>query len=234
MANVKENAVQNESALTRLSSIPDTQGITKYNMYYTTSRMNVTLHKGHASAPAVFYGHTDCSLTKAHFCLRRGDAKTSPMVAFAKVFMTSRHMQLGRGDYHKQQETSNQFALDDLRRAKNLFCRSDYQFSTAQGSNNPDKKAEFDWRKDRSKIAKTVYECCDSNGRTVAKMSSGGAFNWSKGGEIEVADDLDAGSTEMMLMSALAIWFMEALAYQSIFRGYASGKEDSSSMSKEA
>ncbi|KAL8879081.1 MAG: hypothetical protein Q9192_008309 [Flavoplaca navasiana] len=203
--------------------------MTKYHMYYTTSRMNVTLHKGDASTPALFYVQINCSLTKAHVCLRRGNTKTSPMVAFAKVFMTSRHMQLGKGDYHRQQQTDNQIALDDLRRAKNLFCRSDYQFSTAQGSDNLDKKAEFDWRKDRSKIAKTAYECRDSSGRTVAKMFSGGAFNWSKGGEIEVADDLDEELTEMMLMSALAIWFMEALAYQSILRGYPSGSGSTSS-----
>lgn len=87
---------------------------------------------------------SDCSLIEAHLCLRLGDAKTSPTVAYAKIPMISRHMQLGNGDYHKQADTGIQIGLDGLHRAKNLLCRSNYQSSTAQGSNDSDKKPEFD------------------------------------------------------------------------------------------
>ncbi|KAI4126726.1 MAG: hypothetical protein LQ341_006850 [Variospora aurantia] len=199
------------------------ENMTKYHMYYTASRMNVKLHKDDASTPAVYYLKSVYSWTKLMLELRRGDTKASPMIAFAKLRMTSRHVQIGKGDNYSQQGPDNQIAWDELRRAKNIFCRSDYHFSTAEGS-EMGKKTEFDWRKDRGKVAATVYDCVDKTGRAVAKMFSGGALNWSKAGEIEVAEEgLDEGLKEMLITSALAIWAMEAFAYQSVFQGYASG-----------
>ena len=209
---------------TAATLIPASQGMIKYNMYYTTSRLNVTLHEGESSNPATYYLESDCSLIKCMVFLRRGNAKTSPMVAFAKMPLTSRHIQMGNGDY-SQQKAGDRIVWEELHREQNCLRRSDYQFTTTDGNDELGKRQEFNWRKDREKFAKTVYECLDGSGRTVARLFSGGALNWKKGGEVEVLEDLDERLRETVLLSALAIWFQEALCYQSWLKGYSGGSE---------
>ena len=196
------------------------EGMTRYNMYYTASRLNLTLHDGPRSTPAIYYMESDCSLIKLLLLLRRGDAKTSPMVAFAKLHLTSRHMQIGKGDCRK--DAGDQIVWEELRREKNLLVRSDYHFGTSEGGESG-KRVEFDWRKNKKKLAKTVYDCLDRDGRTVAKIFSGGSFNWKKGGEVEILEELDEGLKEVLIVSALAIWAMEALNYKSLLQGFSSG-----------
>ena len=231
MTDVKDNiaydaksTISSTTQETAETLTPASEGMIKYNMYYTASRLNVTLHEGKSSTPATYYMESDCSLTKCMLFLRRGDAKTSSMVAFAKMPLTSRHMQMARGDYY-QQKAENQIAWEQLHRAENCFRRSDYQFSTLEGNGEPGKREEFDWRKDRGKRAATVYDCLDRSGRTVAKLFSGGAFNWKKGGEIEVLEGLDEHLRETVILSALAIWFHEACCYQSWLKGYSGSSE---------
>ncbi|KAK3173418.1 hypothetical protein OEA41_006747 [Lepraria neglecta] len=201
------------------TSEPASEAMTKYNMYYTASRLNLTLHDGPPSTPAIYYMESDCSLSKLLLLLRRGDAKTSPMVAFAKLPLTSRHMQIGKGDCGK--DAGDQIVWEELHREKNLLFRSDYHFGTSEGDESG-KRAEFDWRKNQKKLGKTVYDCLDRGGRTVAKMFSGGGLNWKKGGEVEVLEELDEGLKEVLIVSALAIWAMEGLNYKSLFQGFSS------------
>ena len=233
MADIKDDiaydgksAISSATQETTATLIPPSEGMIKYNMYYTTSRLNVTLHEGGSSTPATYYLESNCSWTKSLLFLRRGNAKTSPMVAFAKMPLTSRHIQLGKGDYHSQQKAEDQITWEELHRAENCFRRSDYQFGVTTGGNEGlGKREEFDWRKDREKCAKTVYDCVDRSGRTVARLFSGGAFNWKKGGEVEILEGLDEGLRETVLLSALAIWFLEALCYQSLLKGYSGSGE---------
>ena len=227
MADTKDNIAYDAKSTLSSSTqetaetlIPASEGMIKYNMYYTFSRLNVTLHQGDSSTPATYYLESDCGLTKYLLYLRRGDAKTSPMIAFAKMPLTSRHIQLGKGDYH-QQKADDQIRWEELHRAENCFRRSDYRFSTEELG----KPEEFDWRKDRGKVAATVYDCVDRSGRTVGRLLSGGALNWKKGGEIEVLEGLDERLRERVLVSGLAIWFQEALSYQSWLKGYSSSGE---------
>ena len=231
MADIKDNiAFDGKSTMssatqeTAATLIPASEGMIKYNMYYTTSRLNVTLHEGDSSTPATYYLESDCSLTKSLVFLRRGNAKISPMVAFAKMPLTSRHIQLGKGDYSRQ-KAEDGIVWEELHRDKNCFRRSDYQFTTTDGNDELGKRQEFNWRKDREKCAKTVYECLDGSGRTVARLFSGGALNWKKGGEVEVLEDLDEQLRETVLLSALAVWFQEALCYQSWLKGYSGSSE---------
>ncbi|CAJ2500248.1 Uu.00g031010.m01.CDS01 [Anthostomella pinea] len=203
-------------------------GFKKYLMYYTASRLDVTLHLHTKSSPAMYY--VQSKLTSLMLLLRRGaDTRTAPVVAFAKMRAMSRHMLLGRGDYEALQARSatDQIAWEELRREKSLLRRSDYVFNTAAAA------TAFRWRKDRNGALKTVYECVvddgaegGNDGRVVARLFSGGALNFKKGGEIDVAEGLDTVLEEMLLMSALAIWAMEALDYQSLRKGYdSSGKK---------
>ena len=231
MTDVKDNiaydaksTISSATQETAETLTPASEGMIKYNMYYTASRLNVTLHEGQSSTPATYYMESDCSWTKCMLFLRRGNAKTSSMVAFAKMPLTSRHMQMAKGDYH-QQKAENQIAWEQLHRAENCFRRSDYQFSTTDGNGELGKGEEFDWRKDRGKLATTVYDCLDRSGRTVAKLFSGGALNWKKGGEIEVLEGLDEQLRETLILSALAIWFHEACCYQSWLKGYSGSSE---------
>ena len=231
MADMNDNIPYDEKSIissatqeTAATLTPASEGMIKYNMYYTTSRLNVTLHEGDSSTPATYYLESDCSLIKCLLFLRHGNAKASPMTSFAKISMTSRHIQMGKGDYY-QRKAKDQIAWEELHREKNTLRRSDYQFSTAEGSEELGKREEFDWRKDREKCAKTVYDCLDRSGRTVARLFSGGALNWKKGGEIEVLEGLDEQLREMVLLSALAIWFQEALLYQSWLKGYSGSSE---------
>lgn len=219
MAYDGKSTISSSTQETAETLTPASEGMIKYNMYYTTSRLNVTLHEGQSSTPATYYLESDCSLTKCLLYLRRGNSKTSSMVAFTKSSLTTRHIQMGKGDYH-QEKAGDQIAWEELHREKNSFRRSDYQFSTIEGNEELGKREEFDWRKDRAKRATTVYDCVDRSGRTVAKLFSGGVLNWKKGGEVEVLKGLDEQLRETVLMSALAIWFQEALCYQSWLKGY--------------
>ncbi|KAL8792881.1 MAG: hypothetical protein Q9195_004523 [Heterodermia aff. obscurata] len=225
MADLKDNlAYDAKSTISSDTLTPASEGMLKYNVYYTTSRLNATLHEGKSSTPASYYLQSNCALTKCLLYLRRGNAKTSPMVAFAKMPIASRHMQIAKGDYQQQKASEGQIVWDELHRAENSFRRSDYQFSVAEGGDG--KREEFDWRKDRAKCAATVYDCLDGSGRTVARLLSGGALNWKKGGEVEVLEGLDEGVRERVILSAMTIWFYEALCYQSWLKGYGGSGEN--------
>ncbi|RYP80974.1 hypothetical protein DL769_002191 [Monosporascus sp. CRB-8-3] len=192
-------------------------GFKKYHMRYTTSRMNVRMHLNSPSAPATYYLQTRVTLKSPQLLLRRGGEKTSPVVSFGRLQNTSRHALLGKGDCQKQPEEL--LVWEELRREKNVFRRSDYQFGTSEGSRTGG-RAEFFWRKDREKVLMTVYDCVDEDGRVVASMRSGGAFNWKRAGEIDIRDGLDQGLEEFLLISALTIWIYEAFAYQSLLQGF--------------
>ena len=201
-------------------SEPVSTGMTKYNLYYTTSRLHLTIHVGPPSTPTLYYMETQCSLSKLTFLLRRGNTKKSPVVAFAHMSMTSRHMRIGRGDCRT--EVSAQMAVEELHRDKNLLARSDYHFGTSEGDERG-QRTQFDWRKDRAKWGKTVYDCLAAEGEKVAKLLSGGGLNWKKGAEIEVLTKLDEGLKELLIISALAIWAMEGLNYKSLLQGFSDG-----------
>ena len=128
-------------------------------------------------------------------------------------------MLLGKGDCQKDLE--EQLIWEELKRDENLLHRSDYCFSTAVG-NQTGQRAEFRWRKDKKQVGSTVYDCLDGDGKIVAKMASGGALNWKKGGEIHVLEEegvVDQGLEEMLLISGLAIWTNEAFQYRSLIKG---------------
>jgi len=198
------------------------EGFKKYNMYYTTSRLDVRLHLGPSTTPAIYYAESRLRLGSPQLLLRRGDAKTAPTTNFAKFRLTSRHILLGKGDYTNQ--SSDQIAWEELHREKNLMRRSDYHFGTTEGSATGE-RATFTWHKDMGKTLKTVYDCVEDGGRVVARLLSGGALNARKGGEIDVIEGLDQGLEEYLIMSAVAIWAMEALDYQSLLQGFESSSE---------
>ena len=198
----------------------------QYTMYYTTSRLNVRLQPEPqaTSSPAPYYMQSSLSVTKPQLMLRLGSEKTSPMVAFAKIQNTSRHMLLGRGDCQNDPEDS--IVWEELHREKGMLHRSDYAFScTASEKTAQGKRLQFGWRKDMGKCGSTVYDCMDDQERVVARMASGGALNFRKGGELEVRGGLEQGVREMLIVSALAIWTSEAFYYQSLWRGYPSESE---------
>ncbi|RYP46501.1 hypothetical protein DL768_007297 [Monosporascus sp. mg162] len=205
---------------------PAKSGLKKYHLYYTTSRLDARLHLGSSASPATYYFETHMSLASPQLLLRRGDSKSAPMVNFARLRPTSRHMLLGRGDYHAlvQAGKQHQIAWEELRRDKNILRRSDYRFSTDEGggggSETGRRRAEYRWCKNKEKALKTVYDCVDEDGRVVARLLSGGVFNWKKGGEIDVLEGVDEGLEGYLIMSALAIWVMEAFEYQSLLQGY--------------
>ncbi|KAH9909285.1 hypothetical protein F4778DRAFT_716083 [Xylariomycetidae sp. FL2044] len=203
---------------------PAPAGFKKYLMYYTTSRMHCRLHLGSKSSPPAYYLETNISLTNPQLLLRRGDSKQAPMVAFCKMPALSWSLLLGKGDYKTQAKP----VWEELSREKNSLHRSDYLLATAEGSvggGETGEKTKYRWRKDKSKKLKTVYECvAEGDGRVVARMFSGGALNFNKGGEIEVVEGLSQGLEETLLMSASSIWAVEALKYQSILQGFEKGK----------
>ena len=222
MADIKTPLNDQVSSTTMSKDDEDTvestsKGMIRYNAYYTTSRTNMTLHIGPPSTPATYYMESDCSLKGLMILLRRGDAKTSPIVAFARLPWTSRHLQLGTGDYHNID--ADQITWVELHRDRSVLVRSDYHFSTSEGD-DLGKRAEFDWRKDKEKPAMTVFDCTDKYERVVAKMASGGGFNWNKGAEIEVLEEMREGLSELLIVGALAIWTVEGLNYRSLRQGY--------------
>ncbi|RYP80647.1 hypothetical protein DL770_006137 [Monosporascus sp. CRB-9-2] len=213
---------------------PAKSSLKKYHLYYTASRLDAGLHLGSSASPATYYFETHMSLTSPQLLLRGGDSKSAPMVNFARLRTTSRHILLGGGDYHAlvQARKQHQIAWEELRRDKNMLRRSDYRFSTAKGSGGGSgtgcRRAEYRWCKDRGKALKTVYDSLDEDGRIVARLLSGGVFNWKKGGEIDVLEGVDEGLEGYLIMSALAIWVMEAFEYQSLLQGYGSSNEKNS------
>lgn len=196
---------------------PTSTGLRKYHMYYTTSRFNARLHPVSKAHPAAYYFETNTSHTTPQFLLRRGDSKTSPMVNFARLKTSTRHILVGKGDFRNQPE--GELFYEELRRDKNLMHRSDYQFGTAEGDADG-RRADFGWRKNREMRGKTVYECLDEKGLVAATFASGGVFNWKKGAEIEVRKGLEQGLEEFLLMTALAIWAMEGRDFHSLFSGF--------------
>ena len=189
-----------------------------YTMYYTTSRTNVTLHLGLSSSSTkpVYYGEGCCLgwiTHKPQILLRAGDSKSSPIVAAARLHVTSRNIQLGLGD------PAGSIVWEDMRREKLRLVRSDYEFDTSHGDEKGVKRS-YSWAREKVSM-RTVYKCVDDAGAVVASMSSGGMFNWQKGGEIEVAEGIEKPFEEMLILSALSIFYAEA--GWSTLKGYESG-----------
>ncbi len=197
-----------------------------YNMYYTTSRTNVRLHLGSSSSPCVYYGEGSLLTVKPQIRLRSGDSKSAPMVAVAKIHLTSRHILLGTGDYQKDSEDS--FVWEEMRREKTRLQRSDYEFDTSVGLGP---RRTYSWRVDHH-MTKTAYRCVDDAGQVVANMRSGGMCDWRKGGELDVAEGLEKEFEELLVVSALAIWMAEA--GWSVHSAYGSGAAGAHSGSADA
>ena len=189
-----------------------------YTMYYTTSRTNVTLHLGLSSSSTtpVYYGEGHCLgyiTNKPQILLRAGESKSSPIVAAARLHATSRNIQLGLGD------PAGSIMWDDMRREKLRLVRSDYEFDTSHGDEKGAKRS-YSWAREKVSM-RTVYKCVDDKGAVVASMSSGGMFNWKKGGEIEVVEGIEKSFEELLILSALSIFYAEA--GWSTLKGYESG-----------
>lgn len=199
----------------------------KYNAYYTTSRTNIKLDLGSSSEPCVYYGESTFLTNKPQIQLRSGDSKSSPMVAFAKIHLTSRHVLLGSGDCQKDPEQS--LVWEEMRRDKSRLQRGDYQFGTSVGLGP---RKTYSWRVEKH-LTKTVYRCVDDAGHIIASMLSGGMFNWRKAGEMEIAEGLeDRRLGELLIVSALAIGWLEA--GWSLFPGYSSGHNGADKYSVDA
>lgn len=192
--------------------------MTKYSMYYTPSRLNVSLHESRSPTPAKYYVQSKISfIDKPKLLMRKGDAKISPVVAFSVISAMPHHLEIGKGNF--LQGSEDQVVRQYLLREKGLTHRSDYRLGI---STDPEaaKIVELRWRKDMEKVARTAYDCVNEDGKVMAKMLSGGAFNWKKGGEVEVAENLDQGLKETLIISAMAIWALEAMALQSLLKGF--------------
>ncbi|RYP55903.1 hypothetical protein DL769_010028 [Monosporascus sp. CRB-8-3] len=187
-------------------------------MYYTVAYLNANIEiiwsQNHAS---YFFQWRLWSLSSPQLLLRRGDSKKGPIINFAKYSPISRTIELGKGDYTKQ--SKSQLTWEELRRDKNFLHRSDYHFTTAEGSKTGD-TVTFCWRKNKQKFLRTVYNCVDEDRREVAKLFSGGMVNVAKAAEIDLLVGLDQALKEFLLMSALAVWAMESMELRSILPGY--------------
>lgn len=201
------------------SDLTPSAAMKTYHLYYTPSMTNLKLLLGSSSGPCTYFMESSILTRKPQIQLRHGDSKSCPMVAFARLQTTSRHMLLGSGDYQKDPE--ERLVWEELHRAKHVMRRSDYEFGTSIGSGiGSGPRRTYSWKKDMEKVSATVYACVDESGEVVARMLSGGAFNWDKGGEIKVAEGLEKGLEELLLVSALALWAAEALMSRSIKKGY--------------
>ncbi|KAI9892921.1 MAG: hypothetical protein M1814_001080 [Vezdaea aestivalis] len=186
-----------------------------YHLYYTTSRTNARLHLDSASGPCVYYARS-CIFTKTgHFQLRAGDNKEAPIVASIKGEWSLHNVLLGFGDYKQDHEEG--LVWEQMRREQNPFKCSDYLFGSSFESPVGGRKY-YRWRKDTTKPAKTVYTCVDDEGKTMARLLSGGMLNWQKGGEIEVVDNLEKRVEELFLISGLGVWIEEA--HRSVRQGF--------------
>jgi hypothetical protein len=177
-----------------------------YDMFYTTSRLNVKLHLGSgSSSPIAYYAQSSILTTKPRMFLRLGDSKSSPMVALGQMSFTSCNMLLASGDSEYGDESK--LVWEDLHRMQNILHRGDYEFCTAAGGRG---RVTYTWRRERAVMSGTRYECVDEKGAVVACMYSGGFFNWRKGGEIKVQEGLEKPLEELLIISALGIWVFEA------------------------
>ena len=122
---------------------------------------------------------------------------------------------IGSGDHEKDPDIK--LSWEELCRERNILHCSDWEFSTAVESGP---RQTYRWRRNLEHCAKTIYDCVDETGQVVAKMLSGGFFNFNKGGETKIAEGLDLKLEELLIISALAIWGFEAGG--SVFQGYPS------------
>lgn len=197
------------------ASNPD---MVKYNMYYTASMCNVRLNQGDASSPTIYYMQSKTATTDPRLLLRRGPDKKAPVVSFCKMHYTSSDMMIGLGNCEDKSGLENT-TFEELVRERNMLRSSDYRFSTEDSAKG--ERVEFVWKKDRKYVATSIYTCEDPQGRCVARMLSGGAWNWKKGGEVDVAEGaVGLGTKELLIVSAMAIWVWEGLSGRSYFKGY--------------
>ena len=194
-----------------------------YKLYYTLARLNVTLHLSSSTSaePATYYAETCWGgfvTNKPQLILRHGGTKTSPIVAAAKLHTTSKDIQLCLGNYENDHE--KKVVWEDMRRDKTRMLRGDYVFSTAIGSADGVPRT-YSWKRDTEKMGRTVYNCVNDQGEVVAKVASGGFFNWKKAGEIDIAEGLEEAMETLLLVGAGALIFAEA--GWSVGRGYEKG-----------
>ncbi|RYP67499.1 hypothetical protein DL771_007199 [Monosporascus sp. 5C6A] len=190
------------------------KAIVFYTATYINAHIRTVWSRNHAF---YFFQWRMWSLSSPQLLLRRGESRKGPMIHFAKYHPLSRTIQLGKGDYTKQPKS--QLAWEELRRDKNFLHRSDYHFTTAEGSKTGE-KVTFRWCKNKRKHLRTVYNCVDDDGREVARLFSGGMVNIAKAAEIDLLLGLDRGLEEFLLMSALVVWAMEGMGLRSILPGY--------------
>ncbi|KAK8877409.1 hypothetical protein PGQ11_002355 [Apiospora arundinis] len=212
----------------------------KYNMYYTTSRLSVFLHRGkRQDAPAEYFMQSDVlALKKPQLLLRRQTSdstdKDGPVVAWGKLkLFSSRHCTIGLGDPTSTAATISSEGIK-LHRDKNFIHRSDWRFSTDVGSPHASNQiVEYVWRKDMAKYGATIYKCVQEGheDKVYARLLSGGGLNGKKGGEVMVREGLDSGLEALLLVSAQTIWAWEALDYQSLRQGYTSNSKSDKSKS---
>lgn len=124
-------------------------------------------------------------------------------------------MLLASGD--PEGDAPDKIQWEEMRREKMLLKCSDYEFSSSVGTEG---RQNYSWQRE-SRVAKNCYNCIDANGKVIARMLSGGFFNWSKGGEIHIAPGLDKKLSELCIVAATIIWVWEAGG--SVTQGY--GKE---------
>ena len=194
-----------------------------YNIYYTTSRLNAKLHLESASGPCTYYAESKLLTTKPSFLLRAGNSKSAPVVASAKLAYLDRNILLGCGD--SQSEISENLTWEVMRRGQMRLMRSDYEFETSIGTSVPGERTRYRWQVTKENLEhyfKTLYRCFDDRGRIVASMRSGGMTNLRKGGEIDIAQNLEKELEDLLVVSALGIWAAEA--GWSVFQGYESGR----------
>ena len=200
-----------------------------YNIYYTTSRLNARLHLGSASGPCTYYAESKLLTTKPSFLLRAGSSKSAPLVASAKLACLDRNILLGCSDSQSNNSPVN-LTWEVLRRNHMRLVRSDYEFETSIGASTPGKRTRYRWQVTKENLEhyfKTLYCCVDDQGRVVASLRSGGMTNLRKGGEIDIAQSLEKGLEDLLVVSALGIWVAEA--GWSVFQGYQSGHGGTSS-----
>lgn len=194
-----------------------------YKLYYTLSRLNITYHLSSSSSAetANYYGESHWAgfvTGRPQLILRLGDAKTSPIIAAAKLNKTSKDIQLCLGDYENDDE--GKVVWEDMRRDKTRLLRGDYTISTSLGSVDGVRRT-YNWRRDAEKAVRTVYNCVNDKGEVMARMASGGMLNWKKAGEIDVAEGLEDAMETLLLVGASGIFFAEA--GWSFGRGYEKG-----------
>ena len=221
------------TTLTPDLSGPSTSHLTRYNMYYTPSMLNCTLHLGSISTPVHYYMESKSMTFSPRILLRRPTippsafapstdaSKTSPIVAFAKARLTSRNLIIGLGDCESKH--AEECTFEELSRDKNVLRRSDWRFATEDESG---KRMEVVWKKDMGKRGASAFDAVEEGtGRVLGRMLSGGAFNWEKGGEIWVDEQgVEERVRDLLVVSAFGIWVVEALNYRSLVKGY--GKEE--------